>query len=103
MRSCLLVAVALALLAPACGGGNDSDAPDTVTGVVVEIDSRGLDDVESFTVKDGDELYEISIDPEIEYGFNLGHLNEHRATAEPVRVELQERGDQLIALSIEDA
>jgi hypothetical protein len=99
----VVVVIALALLAPACGDGDDVAAPDAVTGVVVEIEAQGLDDVRSFTVKDGDELYDISIDPDIDYGFNLGHLNEHRATAEPVRVELEERGDQLVALSIEDA
>lgn len=71
--------------------------------MVVEIDSPALGDVRAFTVKDGDDFYEISIDPEVDYGFNLGHLNEHRTTAEPVRVELEQRGDELVALSIEDA
>lgn len=71
--------------------------------MIVEIDSQGLGDVRAFTVKEGDELYEINIDPDIDYRFNLGHLNEHRATAEPVRVELEERGDELVARSIEDA
>ncbi|MGH2748272.1 MAG: hypothetical protein ACRDKB_10150 [Actinomycetota bacterium] len=103
MRRYIVVAVTLTLLVPACDGGDDADAPAEVTGVVVEIDSRGLGDVRGFTVRDGDEVYEISIDPNIDYGFNLGHLNEHRATAEPVRVELEERGDQLVARSIEDA
>lgn len=103
MRTSLILVVVLALVAPGCGGGNGADAPTEVTGVVVEIEAQGLGDVRAFTVKDGDDLYEISVDPDIDYGFNLGHLNEHRATAEPVRVELEERGDELVALSIEDA
>jgi hypothetical protein len=101
--SCLVVGLI------ACGGDGSeapptrSDAPSTVTGVVIEVSSAGLGRVESLVVKDGDDSYEILIDPEVDYGFNLDHLHEHRATGDPVRVELEERDGELYAQSIVDA
>jgi hypothetical protein len=102
--SCVLVALV------ACGGDEPEtssseapEAPSVVTGVVIEVSSAGLGRVESFVVKDGDDTYEILIDPEVDYGFNLDHLHEHRATGEPVRVQLKERNGDLYAQSILDA
>jgi hypothetical protein len=62
-----------------------------------------LGKVSGFVLKDGDQTYEIKVDQEIEYSFPLDHLNEHRATGDPVRVELEKRGKALMALSLEDA
>jgi hypothetical protein len=103
--SCVLVGLV------ACGSDDpetsssdaDRDPPSTVTGVVIEVSSAGLGRVENFVVKDGDDTYEILIDPDVDYGFNLDHLHEHRATGDPVRVELEERNDDLYAQSILDA
>lgn len=78
-------------------------APEQVTGVVVEIQSEGLEDVRSFTLRSEGETYEILIDTEIDYGFPLSHLNAHRASADPVVVDLDERDGALYALTIEDA
>ncbi len=85
----------------ACAG--DEPAPTELTGVILEIESEGLDDVRSFTLRSEGETYEILIDPELDYGFPLSHLNSHRATADPVVVDLEERDGELFALSIEDA
>jgi hypothetical protein len=100
--SCVLVALV------ACGGDEPETSspeipPSEVTGVVIEVSSAGLGRVENFVVKDGDDTYEILIDPEADYGFNLDHLHEHRATGDPVRVELKERNGDLYAQSILDA
>ncbi len=95
--------MALALSLVGCDGAEPSSAPDQVTGVIVEIESVSLEDVESFTLRSEGDVYEILIDPEIEYGFPLSHLNVHRTSAEPVVVELDERDGELYALSIEDA
>lgn len=70
---------------------------------MTDVDSSGLNEVTSFEVKDGDEIYEILIDDSVNYGFPLGHIEEHRKLAEPVRVDLEERGDSLFARTIEDA
>ncbi|MFN2526774.1 MAG: hypothetical protein ABR505_11025 [Actinomycetota bacterium] len=93
----------VALLLAACASEPPpAAAPDELTGVIVEIDARGLDDVRSFTLRSEGETYEILIDDEIDYGFPLSHLNAHRAGADPVLVDLEERDGGLYALSIED-
>lgn len=96
----LAAVVALGLLLGACGG---SGAPDEVTGVIIDVESQGIGQVDSFELKDGDETYEIRIDPERDYEFNLGHLHEHLQASEPVKVELESRDGFLFAVAIEDA
>ena len=93
-------------IASACAteGAKGPPAPDQVTGVVIDIESSGIDSIHSFTLKDGDTQYDIYIADDVEYGFPLGHLQEHLQMADPVTVELEERDDdRLYALSIEDA
>ena len=114
-RTIALTFCCIALLAPACSDeGSDEepasgeavaaeDAPDEVTGVLLEVESEGLGEVTSFLLKDGDDRYEIFIASDVEYGFDLGHLNEHLTTGDPVTVPLEVRGDKLYALSIDDA
>jgi hypothetical protein len=115
MRKLIVVLVScLALLGAACGGdeaeepaGGDTvaaeDAPEEVTGVLLDVESEGVGEVTSFTLKEGDDTYEIFIADDVDYGFNLGHLNEHLTTGDPVRVPLEERDGKLYALSIDDA
>lgn len=79
--------------------------PDSATGVIVAIDSAGLADVRGFTLRrSGGELIEFTLD-ELENGtaFPPGHLAEHQATAEPVRVWYRVDGDVLHATWIDDA
>ncbi|HEX2296816.1 MAG TPA: hypothetical protein VHN37_16105 [Actinomycetota bacterium] len=116
MRKRIVVLLScVALLGAACGGDGDGaepeagatvaaeDAPDEVTGVLLDVESESVGEVTSFTLKDGDDVYEIFIAEDVDYGFNLGHLNEHLTTGDPVHVPLEVRGDKLYALSIEDA
>ena len=104
-----LLVVAFVLLNAACGGDDSSgraagpDAPDQVRGPVISVDSQGLGKVRSFDVKNGDRIYEVRIDPSVDYGFPLDHLNEHRISGDPVIVRVEEREGELYALSIEDA
>ena len=89
----------LLLLAVACG--NEPVVPDRLTGVVTEVrPSSGA--VEAFTVETTFEAYEILIDPRRDYGFDLRHLDDHRATGDPVVVRVEQRDDAAYALSIED-
>lgn len=106
-----LIAVACTILMLAgCGGTEPGDGtaadektPDRVTGVILEIESESLEEVTSFRLKVGDVTYEIFIADDIDYGFPLGHLQEHLSTAEPVTVDLEVReDDRLYALTIED-
>jgi hypothetical protein len=77
-------------------------APDQVTGVITEV-RRAQGRIAGFTVDSGAESYAIDIDPRRDYGFDLEHLEEHRRTGDPVRVDLQDRDGRLVALTILDA
>jgi hypothetical protein len=98
----LVSSVALVLIA-ACGGNSEA-TPDVVTGVITEVtwnDDRTA--VQSFKVDAQGDDYEIRIDDEVDYGFDLAHLEEHRDKHEPVRVKLRERDGTLFAERIDDA
>ena len=76
-----------------------------VVGVIVDIVSAGLDKVTAFTIRtDGGERLTFAIGV-LENGaqFPPGHLSEHRATLEPVRVYFRVAGGTLVAYRIEDA
>ncbi|MDQ4024738.1 MAG: hypothetical protein M3217_04500 [Actinomycetota bacterium] len=88
---------------PAPGAAEEREVPSEVTGVLLDVESDGVDEVTSFTLKDGDETYEIFIADDVDYGFPLGHLSEHLSTGDPVTVPLEERDGKLYALSIDDA
>ena len=75
------------------------------TGVVVAVDSRGLGDVRGFTLREpGGTLVEFSLRA-LENGtaFAPGHLAEHQATAQPVRVEWRMDGTERLAIRLDDA
>ncbi|MDQ3915542.1 MAG: hypothetical protein M3323_09495 [Actinomycetota bacterium] len=109
MKVLIALLSCMSFLGAACDGGDDEPAaqeqevPSEVTGVLLDVDSEGVADVTSFTLKDGDETYEIFIADDVDYGFPLGHLSEHLSTGDPVRVPLEERDGKLYALSIDDA
>lgn len=75
-----------------------------VVGVIVAVDSRGLDDVRAFSLRTGSgailqfDLREMRDTAT----FPLGHLAEHQATAEPVRVSFRDDDGVLIATAIND-
>lgn len=102
LRLFTLVLVAAAAFA-ACEGDTEVDAPNEVTGVVVDIESAGIGDIRGFRLKDGDNTYDVVIDPDAEYGFDLGHLQEHLSGSLPIKVELERRDGVLYAETIEDA
>ena len=84
--------------------GIDVDqVPSEVTGVIVSIDPEE-GEPEALTVRDeDDQSHEIEIADDIDYGFDLQHLHEHRTTADPVIITVEERDGRLVATSIEDA
>ncbi len=106
---------------PAAGGSagvgpSSSAAPPTspaatavpsspVVGVVLKVDSAGLDKVSGFTLRTGagqTVVFSIGI---LENGaqFPPGHLAEHLATAVPVRAWFRDDGGKLVVYRIEDA
>jgi hypothetical protein len=108
MKLRLFLGALLALVVlGACGDDPAVDArppaPEEITGPVTSVDSESLGEVTSFEVTQKGEVYVVLIDPEIDYGFALSHLNEHLASGDPVRVGLDERNGKLYATEIVDA
>jgi hypothetical protein len=98
------LALVLVVAAISCGRGEEGpEGPSVVTGVVVEIESRGLNQVDSFTIKNLDTRTKILVDDDTEFSFTPSHLSQHRATGEPVAVEVDRRGEDLVARSVRDA
>jgi hypothetical protein len=86
--------------------GASGDAPGSpIRGVIVAVDSRGLDDVRSFTLRADDGSIHVFDLRELQdtAAFPLGHLAEHQATAEPVLVAFREQDGVLLATGIDDA
>ena len=110
MRVLIALLCCASFLGAGCGGDDPAtpaaeqrEVPSEVTGVLLDVESEGVDEVVSFTLKDEDETYEIFLADDVEYGFALGHLSEHLSTGDPVKVPLEERDGKLYALSIDDA
>jgi len=103
----LVVVIAVVGVAVLAAGAATDPAPrsEQVVGVVVDVQSEGLDRVSTFTVRPLDgRLVELSIGI-LENGteFPPGHLAEHQVTSKPVRVWYREEGGLLVAFRIEDA
>ncbi len=87
---------------------NDPNAPagtTAVVGAVVAVAGQGLGDVRGFTLRMvGGDLLVFDLRA-LENGaeFPPGHLAEHQATAEAVRVWYREEGQDRLAIRLEDA
>ena len=101
MRLAVLL-VLLAPLAAACGG-EEADFPTELVGTIVAVQSSDDGTIASFTLEAADEVHTIHIAEDVDYGFDLAHLHEHRTTGDPVRCLLEVRDERLYALEIADA
>lgn len=106
-RHLLLVGLVAGLLFGACsdgseGGNKPIDPPSQAEGLITEIrpEEGGPQSFVLETETDG--TLEVIIADDVDYGFDLHHLHEHMDGDLPVRVELEERDGQAVALSIED-
>jgi outer membrane lipoprotein SlyB len=95
---------AAVLLGGAPGRATSATAP-SVVGVIVGIESEGLDRVREFSLRadDGGTLAFTLGNLENGAAFPPGHLAEHQATAQPVRVWYVEEGGTRVAIRIDDA
>jgi hypothetical protein len=77
----------------------------SVVGVIVGVDSQGLDKVAGFTLRTTDQGSLVFKIGALENGaeFPPGHLVEHQATAQPVRVWYRTEGGAKVAIRLEDA
>lgn len=69
---------------------------------MVEVDSTGLTEVDSIVVSSDGDRFTILLDENTELDFPPAHLNEHRISGDPVRVEVEESDGTLVATSIGD-
>jgi hypothetical protein len=76
-----------------------------VDGVVVSVQSAGLDRVSGFSLRTIDQGTLAFTLGDLENGveFPPGHLVEHQATAQPVRVWYRSEGGAKVAIRLEDA
>jgi hypothetical protein len=84
--------------------GAPADAT-TAVGVIVGVQSQGLDRVTGFTLRTTDQGSLVFVIGALENGteFPPGHLVEHQATAQPVRVWYRIEGGSKVAIRLEDA
>lgn len=106
-RYLLLVALVAAVSFGACsnaseGGNEPVDPPSQAEGLITEIRPEEGDPETLVLETETDGSLEVTIADDIDYGFDLNHLHEHMDGDLPVRVELEERDGQAVALSIED-
>ena len=96
-----------ALVLSGTSGVGPSGEPNlpTATGVITAVDSAGLGNVRSFTLREVDGTMRAFALSKLENGvqFPPGHLSEHLATARPVKVWYREEGGTLFAIRLEDA
>ncbi|MBA2726101.1 MAG: hypothetical protein H0U53_08935 [Actinobacteria bacterium] len=83
--------------------GPEEGGTEVILGVLIDIDSVTLDEIDGFTLKAGAEQYEVLIADDVDYEFPLGHLHEHLEGSLPVSVTVETRDGELYALSIDDA
>lgn len=111
-----LLAVSLALIimvtgavvlfsGPRVPGPADAPEPLSLIGVIVGVESEGIDKVRGFTLRtQGGSTIKFAIG-KLENGeaFPAGHLVEHQATAQQVRVWYRIEADTSVAVRLEDA
>ncbi len=101
------LAVAATVYFSGAGRRDPNQPPDApiVQGVVIKVDSAGLTDVRSFTIRtsgDTNTVFDLS---KLQNGaqFAPGHLVEHQASSTPIRVWFRTDGGINYALWLEDA
>lgn len=106
----VIVVILTAAAAFLLGGSalRDPDAPpnaESMVGVVVGVQARGLTDVQGFTLRTVDGATVAFTIGTLQNGdeFPPGHLVEHQATATQVRVWYRAEGGAKVAIRLEDA
>ena len=98
----------LLVIATACGGGGGSDGGErSVEGIILDVQSTSLTQIQSFTMRtnDGDTLvFHVAPDarPDPQEGFVPGHLRSHAVAAEQVKVYYREENGDLLATRLVD-
>ena len=73
-----------------------------LTGAVLDVEASGLTTIDSFVLRSQGKSYEIFVTPDTKFAFPPAHISEHRVAGQPIHVTLEQRGDKLFAVSVED-
>ena len=95
-----------ALFQPTVEPKSTPDIESPVEGVVLSVDSAGLGDVRGFTLRPASSPFSFTFELgalEDPTEFPPGHLAEHQATSQPVRVYFRTEDGVHIAYRLEDA
>lgn len=110
-----LLALAMTLVIAATGGAailfsvggapglGDLSDRQSVVGVIVGVESEGIDKVRGFTLRTTEGGSIRFVIRTVDGGFPPGHLVEHQSTAQAVRVSYVMEGDTRVAVRLEDA
>lgn len=103
LATLLLATVALGACGPTPAATPDVQSP--VDGIVIAVDAASLTDVRGFTLRTPSGFsFEFKLGPlENATEFSPGHLKEHQASSEPIRVWFRMEGAERVAYRIEDA
>ena len=96
----LLLAVAVAMVATACGGEDGTE--NTVRGLVTDVRSRSIAEVETLTVQEEGTGKLWTFQTQGSVGFTPSHIREHMLQGQQVTVRYQEGQGQLIAVLVSD-
>jgi hypothetical protein len=99
--------VALVAFASACSSQTAATNTQTVRGVLIDVQARGLQQLDSFTIRtaDGQELTFVpgqNFNQGEAHAMTPGHMRQHMALADPVTVTYRQENDRLVALSATD-
>ena len=111
MTRAILALAAAAAVACSCQPVSSTppvQSPDVVSpveGIVISVDAAGLADVRGFVLRvSGGSAVDFVLGPlENPTEFPPGHLSEHLATSQPVRVYFLVQGGQRLVYRLEDA
>ncbi len=99
MRNTLILSVlcALGVYIAAC----NSETPDTVRGVIVEVADRNLAEIETLRIRDDDgSVWTFTTTEPLEK--NGAHLRLHQVLGQTIEVRYEEREGRLIATALRD-
>jgi hypothetical protein len=101
----LIVVLAVTAIAAILASRGSSPTELSITGVIAGIQSEGLDRIRSFSLRtDEGQVVEFALGIlENAADFPPGHLAEHQATGQRVRVWYLQQGESRVAVRLEDA
>ena len=95
------------LLAVACSSPAPGVPPQTVRGVLLDVESPSIQKVDSFTLRtdDGQEMHFVTapnFNEGVTHVMTPGHMRQHMALADPVEVTYRDDNGTLVALTAAD-